>query len=358
MRSLEGERLMSYFKFNKRGYQLIGSCVVTQQVEQRVVDTIKQENTAMIVFGCISRRIQNEIDKKDNVLIFKTTELNKIFEQGTNEYPGIEKTVPSHFIETVSLCNRQYEDIAMHNHSVLQRIIYKKKSIPFLVIANGCNNTCSYCHTKFFVGKTKSKPIEKIKTEYLELIKGNNTFINIIAEDIGAYGIDINSDLPQLLNELEKITVNKNVHWMLDGLQPKWYLIQKQYLIQLIIKKRISAISVPVQSGSDRIIKLMNRDYKCNEAAACLKEFRVLNPKLYLQGIFIVGFPSETDDDFNDTLSLINEIRFDDVTFIQYSEFDICESSKIKDKVPENVINNRINIGREYLIKIGIKEIR
>ncbi len=227
--------------------------------------------------------------------------------------------------------------------------------MPFLVVAQGCNNQCSYCHTKFYVGKVKSKHLADIRTEYLSLLKERNNFINIIAEDIGAYGVDINSGLPQLLDELDSITESQKTQWMLDGLQPMWYIKQRQHLIPLIRKKRISALSVPVQSGSDRIIKLMNRDYDCKNAIACLKEFRSMNPKLYLQGIFIVGFPSESEIDFNDTLNFIKEVKFNDVTLIPYSEFPMCESSKIEQKIPEETIYQRIDLATAELKPLGIK---
>jgi len=355
MRSLEGERLCNHFQSDGKDYFFIGSCVVTKQVEQQVADTIKEASGNIIVFGCISKHIQSEIDKKGNAEVFKTTELNNFFEKGSEKFAGIENTTPCYTIETNSLCNRQYEDIAKQNRSILQRKFYKNIPMPFLVVAQGCNNQCSYCHTKFYVGKVKSKLPTDIRTEYLKLINEGNNFINIIAEDIGAYGVDINSGLPQLLDELDSITENPKTQWMLDGLQPMWYLKQRQQLLPLIRKKRISALSVPVQSGSDRIIKLMNRDYECKSAIACLKEYRNLNPKLYLQGIFIVGFPSESENDFNDTLAFIKEVKFNDVTLIPYSEFLICDSSKIDQKIPEEIIYKRIDLATAELKPLGIK---
>ena len=355
MRSLEGERLFKYFQSEGKDCIFIGSCVVTKQVEKQVADTIKEANGNIIVFGCISKHIQSEIDKKGNAEVFKTTELNNFFEKGSEKFAGIENTTPCYTIETNSLCNRQYEDIAKQNRGILLRKFYKSIPMPFLVVAKGCNNQCSYCHTKFYVGKVKSKPLTDVKAEYLALINEGNNFINIIAEDIGAYGVDINSGLPQLLDELDRISENAKTQWMLDGLQPMWYLKQRQHLIPLIRKKRISALSVPVQSGSDRIIKLMNRDYDCKNAIACLKEFRSMNPKLYLQGIFIVGFPSESEIDFNDTLNFIKEVKFNDVTLIPYSEFPMCESSKIEQKIPEETIYQRIDLATAELKPLGIK---
>jgi tRNA A37 methylthiotransferase MiaB len=355
MRSLEGERLFKYFQPEGQDIIFIGSCVVTKQVEQQVIATIRETSGKIVVFGCISKHIQCEIDKKENPEVFKTTELNNFFENGAEKLLGIENTTPCYTIETNSLCNRQYEDIAKQHYSIFHRKFYKSTPMPFLVVAQGCNNQCTYCHTKFYVGKVKSKPISDLRTEYLTLIKEGNNFINIIAEDIGAYGVDINSDLPQLLSELDSITETAKTTWMLDGLQPMWYLKQKQRLIPFIRKNRIFALSIPVQSGSDRIIKLMNRDYECKKAIACLKEFRSLNPKLCLQGIFIVGFPSESENDFNDTLNFIKEVKFNDVTLIPYSEFSMCESSKIGRKISEDIINKRIDLATTFLKPLRIK---
>jgi tRNA A37 methylthiotransferase MiaB len=99
----------------------------------------------------------------------------------------------------------------------------------------------------------------------------------------------------------------------------------------------------------------MNRDYDCKNAIECLIGFRSLNPKLYLQGIFIVGFPSESENEFKDTLNFIKEAKFNNVTLIPYSEFAMCESSKIEEKIPENIIYQRIDLATAILKPLGIK---
>ena len=358
MRSVECEKLLKYFTDKNENYFLIGSCVVTEIVEQYVIDEINKHNEPILLYGCISKKITDAVRNRNNIKIIRINDLEKILNNGSIDYSEINNTSLCYTIKTASLSNRDYKLVTKIHQNSFYRLFTKPNPFPFLIIAQGCTSKCSFCHSKFYIGKVKSKTIDIIADEYRNFLKKKYKFIDIIAENTGAYGIDINKSLPELLEALDGITPDNKVKWMIDGLDPIWLIKYKDRLAPLIAKKRITVINLPVQSGNVRVLKLMNRYPDREKTIETLKEYRKLNPKLHLQGVFIVGFPSETDDDFNDTLSLINEIRFDDVTFIQYSEFDICESSKIKDKVPENVINNRINIGREYLIKIGIKEIR
>jgi len=358
MRTLEGQRLFDYLKNMNDNFTVVGSCVVTRQVETQTIDALKQIKGNVFVFGCISKDVEEVIRNNENATILKTTQLHKMFEFGSENLKNIENTNVCFEIEGSSLCNRHYEDVLRKSQGFFQKISRTKKTIPFLVVAHGCNNACSYCHTKFYVGKVKSKPIETIKNEYSMLLKQKHNFVNIIAEDIGSFGTDINLSLPDLLSELEKITPNKKTQWMLDGLQPKWLIQFHKELTSYIKNKRIFAISVPVQSGSNRIIKLMNRDYDCKLAISALIELKKYNHRLYLQGVFIVGFPTETESDFKKTLDFITEVKFNDVTLIPYSEFNICASAQISDKIAEDVIYDRINAAIKYLKKYGVKVIK
>jgi len=355
LRTLEADRLVNASDFDKSDFTIIGSCAVTREVEQMVIETIKSQNGDLIVFGCISPAIAAEINKKENTKSITTIQLKEFINKGSEVYPDIHKSNPTYFIESDSLCNRNYEDIAKHKQSFFKKLLGKRKNIPFLVIATGCNNQCTYCHTKFYIGNVNSKPQQSIVKEYKTLVNRNHNFINIISEDVGSYGIDIKSSLPELLTILDQVETKKPTHWMLDGLHPKWFIKYEKELSRFILSKRITAMSIPVQSGSDRILKLMNRNHNRDTAITILTNFRKNNPSLYLQGIFIVGFPSETEEDLNETIDFIKKVNFNDVTLIPYSEFNICESSAFENKIPQNTIYDRINRAKQLLKQLDIK---
>jgi len=355
MRTLECDRLATYLKNqNNEDITLIGACTVTKDVEKHTLNAIAYAKGKMIVCGCISENIRKAAEKAGAIDIFNTTELYQIFHFGDKRFPDIENTISQSTISDEALCNRQYKSIKSYNRNLLQRIIQRNNKIPFLVIARGCNCNCSFCHSRFYIGKVKSKSIDAITAEYLGLIK-KHRFINIIAEDIGSYGDDINVSLPYLLKTLDAIPRTENVRWMLDGLQPNNCIKFKEALIPLFSKRRINAMSVAVQSGSERILELMNRKTNVNAFIDTISELRYVNSKLYLQGVFIVGFPSETDQDFLDTINLIVSCGFNDVTLIPYSEFTICDSSKFNEKIEEDIKFQRIANAESLLKTKGIQ---
>ncbi len=356
MRTLECDRFVSYLETQGvTDFTLIGACAVTKDVEERVINSISSSNNRIIVIGCISQRIRNAAEKAGAIHILNTTTLEELFKNGADIFPNIQNIKPYFVISNNTLCNRQYKSIKSYNRNLLQRIIQRNTIIPFLVVARGCNNNCSYCHSRLFMGKLLSKNIDQILSEYNELVNRSYPLINIIAGDVGSYGHDISSNLPYLLFNLEKHTPDQNTKWMLDGLQPRWFIKYKDDLLPYIIKKRLVAMSIPIQSGSNRILELMNRPPNIKESLEVLCDFRKYNKMLYLQGIFIVGFPGESIEDFKLSLDFILSVKFNEVTLIQYSEFDVCASRLINPKVSSISVNDRINMAKGILKENGIR---
>lgn len=353
LRTLEIERFSGFFEKTHTQAVIIGSCVVTKQVEQLVLNSISDAVGEIWVVGCLSKRVRKEVEQKGNAKILTTIELNRHLQHGSGAFADIQGVPICHSYDGDDLCNRQYSEIARLSQSKIEKLFHRKTRIPFLVVARGCNCHCSFCHTRFYIGKVKSKSIFNLKEEYLKLIE-NHHFINIIAEDVGSYGTDQSTSLPELLKELDLNTANKKVKWMIDGLQPNYCSSFKDALISLLAKGRITALSIPVQSGSRRILDLMNRKSDVEEFIATIKEFKKTNPGLYLQGIFIVGFPTETDQDLDQTIDFILKAGFNDITLIPYSEFEICESAKIPGKIEEKIIYERIRYAKQQLSKAGI----
>ncbi len=358
MRTIELEKLyQKYSKINNEFFY-IGSCVVTAIYEQFVIDEINKHNEPIILYGCISKKIIDSTKGKNNITVIRTNQFNKHINETQLDSAEMTNLCHTYTMKTASLNNRDYKVVTKLHQSFFQKILNKPKPLPFLVIGQGCNSECTFCHSKFYIGKIISLPTDAILSEYKQLLENNYNFIDIIAENTGSYGLDANTSLTDLLGLLDANTPNGSIKWMIDGLDPVWAVKYCTQLSSLIASKRITVINLPVQSGNERILSLMNRFSDVKSTINTLLTFRKLNPKLYLQGVFIIGFPSETEEEFRDTLNFIEAIRFDDVTFIGYSDFDICKSSKIEGKLSESTINERIARGNKYLREIGIKYVR
>ena len=225
---------------------------------------------------------------------------------------------------------------------------------PFLRIGRGCNNRCSYCTLPRRAGSYESKPLDVCLEEYRRLIDDGHRLINIIADDIGGYGQDINSSLPELFNTLSSVDKGLNVKWLLFGINPNKVMQFKDCLLQKAAEKRISTLMSAVQSGSERILKLMNRYTNIERFSEPLLELRKVDPDMRLATQIIVGFPSETMDDLFATIDLMKKLKFEFVHIHHYLDAEGTVSSKMDNKIDDKTIKKRITVAQKLLSEARI----
>jgi len=386
MRQLEMERIKIFLK--KSGVSItksidlsdiviLSACSFTRLVERNSISEIEiahNKSKTIIITGCISKTVLEELKNRKIDFIF----INPIeFEKFESLIP--DKNIKFDEIETPAvfskneLCEKHYEtpEIKLKIHSNIIKKYYRKKALnkedkifvaakqynlnpAFVAINTGCVLDCSFCNTKKCITDIKSRTIDEINRQYKKLMKAGFRQFIFISEDIGSYGFDIQENLPQLLNTLNKATENNSIRWQLDGLNPIWAVKYETELLPLIRKDRIYAITIPFQFGSKRILKLMNRFSDIERIDKCIKNFRKQYKLLRLHSVFMIGFPSETDEDFKETLRFIVDINPEIDTFTFYSEFDHCKSAKIFPKVPIEVIRKRIESAKKVLMRRNI----
>ncbi|MFA5199994.1 MAG: radical SAM protein, partial [Candidatus Omnitrophota bacterium] len=217
-----------------------------------------------------------------------------------------------------------------------------------LRISDGCSWSCSYCSMKKAIGSAKSKPIQTVLEEVKKAVSQKKFKLNIISSDSGSYGLDIDLTLPQILKEIlaqdERIVIE-----FVQDLNPFFFCKYKNELVKLIATGRIKSTSVPFQSGSERILKLMNRRLDFSEFRETIKEIKKVNPAFKLRTQVIIGFPTETDDDFLKTMELLGDCNFNEVDLFAYYEGDGTVSQTITPKVSVEVISRRMNLAKEQL---------
>jgi tRNA A37 methylthiotransferase MiaB len=156
--------------------------------------------------------------------------------------------------------------------------------------------------------------------------------INILASDTGSYGLDIGSSFPELLrsilNEDKRITIE-----FIQDLNPRWICRYKEDFIDLAKTGRIKSIVAPFQSGNNRVLKLMHRDLNLNEFKETISSMRKHCPGIKLGTQVIVGFPTETEEEFMDTVNFVKECKFDQVDIFAYHEVDGSDSKQVTPKV-------------------------
>ncbi|MCX7966205.1 MAG: 30S ribosomal protein S12 methylthiotransferase RimO [Syntrophorhabdaceae bacterium] len=220
------------------------------------------------------------------------------------------------------------------------RKILTKKPTAYLKIMEGCNNRCSYCAVPDIRGSVVSRSIGDIKEEFLWLIERGYKEINIIGQDIGSYGIDNSTNLKSLIEEL--IGIKGDYYIRLMYIHPKWV---DENLLNVVKKHQriIKYLDIPIQHSEDKILSAMNRGYSKAYLESMLGMIKEIIPECVLRTTVIIGFPGETDDDFNALCEFIKKWKFDNLGAFKYSREEGTPAYKLKGQVKKHVKNKRFS---------------
>jgi len=232
-----------------------------------------------------------------------------------------------------------YNSILTHNSDYCIRVSW------------GCTGNCTYCGSKKAVGAHVSKPIEQILTEFKKGLRMGYKSFYISAEDVGSYGLDIDSSLPELLDKITEIEGDYEI--FLGGLNPVWVVKYVDSLEKIFKKGKIQHMECPIQSGSSRILKLMHRYSNIEKIKDAYNRLRKSYPDLLLYPHIMLGFPTETDEDAEQTLSFIKEMNFNSGQVFNCSCIPGTEAVDIEPKVPKEVISERTKYVKKFLKREG-----
>ncbi|MBR3288453.1 MAG: tRNA (N6-isopentenyl adenosine(37)-C2)-methylthiotransferase MiaB [Lachnospiraceae bacterium] len=306
-----GQLKKSYLE-NKN--KIIGICGCMMQEKDEVEKIVEKYPQVKLIFG--THNIDEFGDLIDEV-IYTNKKVIKVYDEAEN----IEKTLPT------------------------KRVFDFKCGINIMF---GCNNFCTYCIVPYVRGRERSRDVDSIVSEIKKVVAEGVIEIMLLGQNVNSYSgkagdsykFNDNNKVtfPELLNEVAKIDGLKRIRFMTS--HPKDL---SDELIE-VIKKNSNIcrhIHLPVQSGSDEILKAMNRHY---DRSAYLKVIDKIRNNIEDVGIttdIIVGFPGETEKDFEDTLSLINQVSYDAVFTFEYSKRTGTKAAEMENQVPENVVKER-----------------
>ena len=211
----------------------------------------------------------------------------------------------------------------------------------FVTIMQGCENFCTYCVVPYVRGRERSRSPEKIIEEIAVLGQSNVKEITLLGQNVNSYGCKEGEiSFPRLLSKVNQVDGIRRIRFATS--HPKDLSME---LIRAIkeLDKVCSHLHLPVQSGSDRILKKMNRGYTKKEYLQQINELKQACPDIALSTDIIVGFPSETLDDFNETLDLLKAVEFDSIFAFAYSDRSSAPASKFPDQVDEQEKKDRLN---------------
>ncbi|WP_317724926.1 tRNA (N6-isopentenyl adenosine(37)-C2)-methylthiotransferase MiaB [Clostridium tetani] len=216
----------------------------------------------------------------------------------------------------------------------------KSSTKAFVTIMYGCNNFCTYCIVPYVRGRERSREISDIEKEIKELVKSGYKEITLLGQNVNSYGKDLEPKVSfaELLRHVNGIEGIERVRFMTS--HPKDLTEDVIYAIKEC-DKLCNHIHLPVQSGSSKILKKMNRYYNREDYLKLVNKIKEEIPNVAITTDIIVGFPGETEEDFNETLELVKEVEYDSAFTFLYSKRKGTPAYDIEEQVPEDVKHDR-----------------
>ena len=206
----------------------------------------------------------------------------------------------------------------------------------------GCNNFCSYCIVPYVRGRERSRDPEAIISEIRQLVADGVVEVMLLGQNVNSYGKNLENPITfaRLLEKIERIEGLERIRFMTS--HPKDL---SDELIEVMgrSKKISNHLHLPVQSGSSRILKKMNRHYTKEQYLELVEKIRKNVPDVSLTTDIIVGFPGETEEDFEETMDIVRKVRYDSVFTFIYSKRTGTPAAVMEDQVPEDVVKNRFD---------------
>lgn len=245
---------------------------------------------------------------------------------------------------TVLSSDRMTIDIWNDTDRIVEELPIERK-YPFKSGVNimfGCNNFCSYCIVPYVRGRERSREAKDIIKEIKGLVKDGVSEIMLLGQNVNSYGKNLQEPMTfaRLLQEVEKIEGLERIRFMTS--HPKDL---SEELIQVMAesKKICRHLHLPLQSGSSKVLNVMNRKYTKEQYIELAEKIRKAIPDIALTTDIIVGFPGETEEDFQETLDVVRRVRYDSAFTFIYSKRTGTPAASMKDQVPEDVVKDRFD---------------
>lgn len=250
--------------------------------------------------------------------------------------------------------DRMVIDIWKDTNQIVEDLPVARK-YPFKSGVNimfGCNNFCSYCIVPYVRGRERSREPEDIIREIEKLVADGVVEVMLLGQNVNSYGKNLKMPISfaELLREIEKIDGLQRIRFMTS--HPKDLSME---LIQVMAesKKICKHLHLPLQSGSSRLLKIMNRKYTKEQYLALAEEIRRQIPDISLTTDIIVGFPGETEEDFLETLDVVRRVRYDSAFTFQYSKRTGTPAAAMEEQIPAEVVTERFDRLLETVQKIS-----
>ncbi|MDR3224182.1 MAG: tRNA (N6-isopentenyl adenosine(37)-C2)-methylthiotransferase MiaB [Holosporales bacterium] len=333
---------------------IVYTCNIREKAAQKVFSRIRALKTSktkvVAIGGCVPQA------EKKNIL--KNKDINIAFG------PQVYHKLTRYILEVLSGQTEKILDIEFEQEKKFGHLVRRKEvsHSEFVTIQEGCDNFCTYCVVPYTRGREYSRPVIDIINETKELLQNGAKEIILIGQNVNSFASEapyINIGQPKAVWRIERL-IQEIAE--LDGLKRLRYTTShpKDFTNELMevhakIPVLVPFTHIPAQSGSDRILKMMNRGHTAKEYLNKLANFRSICPRIQFSSDFIVGFPSETNSDFEDTLKLTEEVKYTISYSFKYSPRKNTPAAAMEGQIPDDVKNERLQILQAVLMKAQLE---
>ena len=333
---------------------VINTCSVRDHAEERVFSNLghmkglkkKRPDLIVAVIGCMAQRLGEELLAHEAVdIVAGPTQLHEVPDlidqtlgDHTKHLSVTDKIRQPAASEEIVAASAQLDDFEIAYDSDTNHI----KSQAFIRAMRGCNNFCTYCIVPYVRGPEVSRPPAAIIEQAQKLVAGGIRQITLLGQTVNSYRYTENGTPCGLADLLDQVSTIDGLGWVRFITSHPGKFDTSILQVMAENPKVCRYLHIPAQSGSDRILKAMNRGYTAAEYIELMDTARQIVPDIAIAGDFIVGFPGETDEDFEQTVELVRRVRYKNAFVFKYSPRPGTHSEKkLADDVPQEVKQQR-----------------
>ena len=319
---------------------LLNTCHIREKAAEKIYSDLgrfkslkaKNPDLKIGVTGCVAQAEGEEIIKRQPLVDIV------VGPQAYHRLPAMAKSIENgkKIVDTEFPEEDKFEHLPTAPKS-------KRAPSAFLTVQEGCDKFCAFCVVPFTRGAEVSRPVSQIINEAQDLVERGVRDITLLGQNVNAYhGKMGNNDasLPQLIKELSNIEDLKRIRFTTSHPND---MTQELIDAHGEIEKLMPYLHLPVQSGSDKILKGMNRKHTTKSYLEVIEKLRIARPDIALSGDFIVGFPGESDEDFEQTLELVREVKYAQAYSFKYSTRPGTPAAESKKQIPEEIKSERLS---------------
>ena len=330
---------------------ILNTCAIRENAHNKVMGNLgrikhlreKRDDIITIFCGCmaqeegISKELKNKYKWVD--IVMGTHNIHKLPIYISNIYRDKKQEM-----EVYSIQGEVYEGIPVKRDS---------KYKAWVNIMYGCDKFCTYCIVPYTRGKQRSRMPEDIIDEVKDLVKNGYREVTLLGQNVNAYGkdLDINYSMANLLEDVSRTNIDR-IRFVTSH---PWDFTDDMIKVIAKYDNIMPYIHLPIQSGSDNILKKMNRRYTIDEYTVLFNKIKKYIPNASISTDIIVGFPNESDEDFNKTLEIVNKLKYDLAYTFIYSPREGTPASMMEDKISMKIKKERLAKLNELVNKYALE---